>query len=277
MSQNRETSHDPCHVFSLLMKVAITIFLVASASLVFFSFFSNQSRWFRCLECNGIIRNSVDRPEIRVTFTDNYERTNTSHLLFGIGGSAKTWKDRQHYSELWWKPNITRGYVWLNEKPGKDEPWPETSPPYQVSEDSSRFKYTSISRSAVRITRIVSESFRLGLDNVRWFVMGDDDTVFFVENLVAVLSKYDHRQMYYIGGSSESVEQDVMHSYGMAFGGGGFAISYPLAAVLVRVLDGCIDRYSNFYGSDQKIQGCLSEVGVSLTKELGFHQVSLFI
>ncbi|EXB36741.1 hypothetical protein L484_016993 [Morus notabilis] len=37
----------------------------------------------------------------------------------------------------------------------------------------------------------------------------------------------------------------------MAFGGAGFAISYPLAAELVRVLDGCID---------QKIQGCLCEL-----------------
>jgi hypothetical protein len=123
----------------------------------------------------------------------------------------------------------------------------------------------------------VKESFELGEENVRWFVMGDDDTVFFIENLVMVLAKYDHNQMYYIGGNSESVEQDVIHSYTMAYGGGGFAISYPLAKELVRVLDGCIDRYASFYGSDQKIQGCMSEIGVPLTKELGFHQVSFFI
>ena len=60
--------------------------------------------------------------------------------------------------------------------------------------------------------------FSVGLPNVRWFVMGDDDTVFFTENLVSVLAKYDHRQMYYIGANSESVEQDVMHAYGMAYG-----------------------------------------------------------
>lgn len=103
--------------------------------------------------------------------------------------------------------------------------------------------------------------------------MGDDDTVFFPENLVTVLGKYDHNEMYYIGANSESVEQNVIHSYEMAFGGGGFAISYPLAAELVGILDGCIDRYAHFYGSDQKIQGCISEIGVQLTKELGFHQV----
>lgn len=60
---------------------------------------------------------------------------------------------------------------------------------------------------------------------------------------------------------SERVEQALVHSYAMAYGGAGLAISYPLAAELVRVLDGCIDRYEELlYGSDQKIQGCLCEL-----------------
>lgn len=106
--------------------------------------------------------------------------------------------------------------------------------------------------------------------------MGDDDTVFFTQNLVTVLAKYDHRQMWYIGGNSESVEQDEMHGYGMAFGGGGFAISYPLAAELADMLDGCLDRYFHFYGSDQRVSACVREVGVPLTAEHGFHQVRSF-
>jgi hypothetical protein len=104
--------------------------------------------------------------------------------------------------------------------------------------------------------------------------MGDDDTVFFPENLVAVLRKYDHEEMYYVGAPSESVEQNVMHSYGMAFGGGGFAVSRPAAAELARSMDGCLDRYRLFYGSDQRVQACLAELGVPLTREPGFHQVS---
>jgi len=103
--------------------------------------------------------------------------------------------------------------------------------------------------------------------------MGDDDTVFFPENLVTVLGKYDHNQLYYIGGNSESVEQDVMHSYDMAFGGGGIAISYALAAKLVNIMDSCLHRYFYFYGSDQRIWACVNELGVSLTRERGFHQV----
>ena len=34
----------------------------------------------------------------------------------------------------------------------------------------------------------------------------------------SIEAKYDHRQMYYIGANSESVEQDVMHAYDMAYG-----------------------------------------------------------
>ncbi|XP_027351296.1 uncharacterized protein LOC113862408 [Abrus precatorius] len=205
------------------------------------------------------------------------EPTNISHILFGIGGSTATWHSRRHYSELWWRHGATRGFVWLDKSPPENETWPEMSPPYMVSGDTSSFTYTCPygSRSAIRMTRIVKESFELGMENVRWFVMGDDDTVFFPDNLVTVLSKYDHNEMYYVGGNSESVEQDVIHFYTMAYGGGGFAISYPLAAELVKILDGCIDRYAQFYGSDQRIQSCISEIGVQITKEPGFHQVDI--
>ncbi|XP_010256824.1 PREDICTED: uncharacterized protein LOC104597114 [Nelumbo nucifera] len=266
-------------IFSLLIKAILAILLLASVSIVFYSSFSSQARWLRCSRCEGRVRNYGDQSEtVRRISSEGYnERMGVSHILFGIGGSLKTWKDRRYYSELWWKPNITRGFVWLDDEPDNKDPWPETSPPYRVSDHSSTLKYAKLycSRPALRLARIVLESFQLGLENVRWFVMGDDDTVFFVENLVSVLSKYDHNQMYYVGGNSESVEQDVMHSYDMAFGGGGFAISYPLAAEVVKVLDGCIDRYASLYGADQMIQACLSEIGVPLTKESGFHQVDI--
>ncbi|GMY14497.1 hypothetical protein FCV25MIE_09736 [Fagus crenata] len=241
------------------------------ASIYTIIYFAFSSQTHGCPHCHRII---VTQKFIDNNITTGYEKTNISHIVFGIAGSTKTWNKRQNYSELWWKPNITRGFVWLDEKPPNNVTWAKTSPPYKVSGNISRFKYTCWygSRSAIRLARIVKESFELGLENVRWFVMGDDDTVFFTENLVTVLSKYDHNQMYYVGGNSESVEQDVIFSYTMAYGGGGFAISYPLAAQLVRILDACIDRYSSLYGSDQKIQSCLSEIGVPLTKELGFHQ-----
>lgn len=263
----------PVEIFSFLVKASTILCTLASVCFFFYlafflTIFHQRFSVFNP-ESYRISKQQINNPR---------EVTNITHILFGVGGSAKTWEKRRRYSELWWKPNVTRGFVWLDEKPPENATLSDASPPYKISGDTSRFKYTCWygSRSAVRIARIVKESFELGLPNVRWFVLGDDDTVFFVENLVNVLSKYDHNQMYYVGGNSESVEQDVTHSYAMAYGGGGFAISFPLAAHLVRVLDGCIDRYHSFYGSDQKIQACINEIGVPLTKELGFHQVSPF-
>ncbi|XP_059305558.1 uncharacterized protein LOC132057114 [Lycium ferocissimum] len=268
------------NISTILMKAFLAICLVASISLVSFTAFSNPSKWFNpCSDCGAINIHTSYAYSTAVTnnFREKEEITNITHILFGIGGSAKTWNNRRYYSDLWWEPNVTRGFVWLDENPQENDTWPENSPPYRVSEDTSGFKYTCLygDRSAVRIARIVKESFELGLKNVRWFVMGDDDTVFFTENLVTVLGKYDHNQMYYIGGNSESVEQDLVHSYGMAYGGGGIAISYPLAEVLVKILDDCINRYHEFYGSDQKIGGCMAEIGVPLTRELGFHQMDI--
>lgn len=193
--------------------------------------------------------------------------TNVSHLAFGIGGSTATWPRRARYSDLWWEPGATRGYVFLERDP---DPPARQGIEHRVSSEWRR------SEAAVRIARVGSDLFRVGLPGVRWFVMGDDDTVFFPENLAAVLGRHDHRRMVYVGGNSESVEQDVMHAYDMAFGGGGFAVSYPLAAELAAAMDGCLDRYHYFYGSDQRVWACIGELGVGLTREPGFHQVRFF-
>ncbi|KAL6006759.1 hypothetical protein ACLOJK_032254 [Asimina triloba] len=202
--------------------------------------------------------------------------TELRHIVFGIAASARLWDQRKNYIKLWWKPKRMRGVVWLD-KPVKTRS-NEGLPPIKMSSDTSEFPYSNKQghRSAIRISRIVSETLRLGMEDVRWFVMGDDDTVFVVDNLVRVLSKYDHRQFYYIGSLSESHLQNIYFSYGMAYGGGGFAISYPLAKALAQMQDRCIHRYPGLYGSDDRMQACMAELGVPLTKELGFHQYDVY-
>ncbi|KAK7395252.1 hypothetical protein VNO78_15803 [Psophocarpus tetragonolobus] len=261
----------PRELLLLFLKAGLAVSIFILITLFFFLTLSYNQPLYR-ITTHTTLKNMLQQKT-----PEEQTPTNISHLLFGIGGSAATWNTRSQYSELWWRRGTTRGFVWLDEHPPENVTWPETSPPYKVSADTSAFKYTCEygSRSAIRIARIVKESFELGLENVRWFVLGDDDTIFFTDNLVTVLSKYDHNEMYYVGGNSESVEQDVIHFYTMAFGGGGFAISYPLAKELARILDGCIDRYAEFYGSDQKVQSCISEIGVQVTKEPGFHQVDI--
>ncbi|TVU47597.1 hypothetical protein EJB05_07203 [Eragrostis curvula] len=278
-----------CVAASLSMLIAATL-----AFLAYVAFFPGDGagglyQLWRCQDCAGELGEfpgddaaAADGPSAGVVRPP----TTLSHIVFGIGASARTWDQRRGYAELWWRPDQMRGHVWLDEQP-VSSPWPNaTCPPYRVSADASRFGDRA---DASRMARIVVDSFlavaaELGTGNdttareeeeVRWFVMGDDDTVFFPDNLVAVLRKYDHEELYYVGAPSESVEQDVMHSYGMAFGGGGFAVSYPAAAALAKAIDGCLDRYRLFYGSDQRVQACLSELGVPLTREPGFHQVDV--
>ncbi|XP_074264796.1 uncharacterized protein LOC141587244 [Silene latifolia] len=204
------------------------------------------------------------------------EPTNISHIVFGIGASAKLWNKRKNYIKIWYNESEMRGIVWLDRKI-KSKP-EDKLPELRVSDDTSKFGYANKQghRSAIRISRIISETLKLGLENVRWFVMGDDDTVFVTENLVRVLQKYDHTQYYYIGSNSESHLQNIYFSYAMAYGGGGFAISYPLAVALEKMQDRCIQRYPALYGSDDRMQACMAELGVPLTKELGFHQYDVY-
>ncbi|KAJ1696075.1 hypothetical protein LUZ63_004587 [Rhynchospora breviuscula] len=204
--------------------------------------------------------------------------TDLSHIVFGISSSAETWDRERPYNELWWRPGEMHGYVWLDEEPPADSTWPSTSPPYRVS----TFNASTIggSSSAAQIARTVVESYKAvmaepGSREIRWFVIGDDGTVLFPENVVAMLNKYDHEEMYYIGSISESVEQTVRHSYSIAYGGAGFVVSQSVAAELALMMDGCLERYANLYGSDERVQSCISELGVILTIEPGFHQVDL--
>ncbi|TKY48478.1 DNA polymerase eta [Spatholobus suberectus] len=204
------------------------------------------------------------------------QETKLKHIVFGIAASSNLWHIRKEYIKIWWRPKETRGVVWLDQKVRtlRNEGLPEI----HISRDTSEFRYTNRQgqRSALRISRVVTETLKLGMKDVRWFVMGDDDTVFMVDNVVRILSKYDHRHFYYIGSSSESHVQNIHFSYAMAYGGGGFAISYPLAQELAKMQDRCIQRYPALYGSDDRIQACMAELGVPLTKEAGFHQYDVY-
>ncbi|XP_015891208.3 uncharacterized protein LOC107425706 [Ziziphus jujuba] len=201
------------------------------------------------------------------------EKLSLRHIIFGIGGSSQLWRRRKEYVRLWWRPNEMRGHIWLDE-PVPSEDGDGSLPPVMVSEDISRFRYTNPvgHPSGLRISRIITECFRLRLPDVRWFVLADDDTIFNVDNLVAVLGKYDPSEMVYIGNPSESHSANTYFSHSMAFGGGGIAISHPLAEALSTIQDNCLDRYPKLYGSDDRLHACITEIGIPLSRESGFHQ-----
>ncbi|CAJ1956372.1 unnamed protein product [Sphenostylis stenocarpa] len=207
--------------------------------------------------------------------------TTIDHLVFGLDSAGALWPLRKQYTKLWWNnmPNVTmRGCVFVDTLPHEQNGNSDGSlPPLCVSQDTSQFPYTYPGglRSAIRQTRTVKETVALNHSGVRWYVFGDDDTIFFPHNLVKTLSKYDHNLWYYVGYRSENYDAAQVFGFEMAFGGGGFAITSSLAQVFAKVLDSCIQRYPHLYGADARVYSCMTELGVGLTHEPGFHQVDL--
>ncbi|CAN4104822.1 unnamed protein product [Withania somnifera] len=97
-------------------------------------------------------------------------QTNLDHAVFGIASNELSWSKRKEYVKLWWKPNRMRVSL----------------PPICISEDTSNFRYTHRggTPSAIRVSHFVLETVQLNHSDVRWFVFGDEDTVFFPENLM---------------------------------------------------------------------------------------------
>lgn len=205
--------------------------------------------------------------------------TNINHLMFGLLGSAKTWKHRKTYIESWWRPNVTRGYVYLDTTPSSESlPWSPSSPPFRICEDTSTIilKSKDVVPLMVRMNHAILEIFREDHEGVRWIIMGDDDTMFFVDNLVDVLGKYDHSKYVYVGGHSETLVSNYIFSFDMGFGGGGLALSFPLAKAFVETLEDCLRRHPSLTNSADFItMACVADLGVSLSVEKGIHQVYL--
>ncbi|CAE6098136.1 unnamed protein product [Arabidopsis arenosa] len=198
--------------------------------------------------------------------------TNISHLFFVIVGSTKTWRYRRGYIEPWWRPNITKGYVFLERPPGRDLlPWPQQSPPFSVNKESF---ITNKFKTQIRLFYSLQESFKKASKETRWFVIADDDTLFFLDNLVKALDRYDHKKQYYIGMNSENVWSNAIFAFDMGYGGGGYALSYPTVVTLLRNMEECIRRYLGVY-SDLLSFRCLADLGIDLTLEKGMHQIDL--
>ncbi|KAL1539615.1 hypothetical protein AAHA92_24074 [Salvia divinorum] len=212
---------------------------------------------------------------------DQTPPTNLRHLAFGIMASEGGWHFRRNYIESWWRPNETRGMVYLDAAPSGDLlPWPARSPPFRVSDNITKLleEARAAAPMVVRIVHGIKEVVRDvgGDESVRWVVIGDDDSIFFVDNLVDVVARYDHRRHYYVGAPSEFYMSNVWFSFNQGFGGAGIVLSYPLAKALADDMDNCIKRHAPFLiTADIIINACVGDLGVDLSPEHGLHQIDL--
>ncbi|KAI3664087.1 hypothetical protein L6452_45006 [Arctium lappa] len=206
------------------------------------------------------------------------DTTNISHIVFGLVGSTKAWDYRKSYIESWWRPNVTRGYLYLDTNPTDDLlPWSPKSPPFRISDNITKLleETKHVAPIMVRMVHAVIEVFREEREGVRWYIMGDDDSIFFVDNLVDVLPKYDHNKYIYIGGHSECIMSNQIFSYDMGFGGAGLIMSYPLAKMVQKNIEACFKRYPYLKSADLILMTCVNDFGVSMTTHQGLHQMDL--
>ncbi|GKD42902.1 glycoprotein-N-acetylgalactosamine 3-beta-galactosyltransferase [Tanacetum coccineum] len=206
------------------------------------------------------------------------DTTNISHLVFGLVGTTKAWHYRKSYIESWWRPNVTRGFIYLDTEPTEDLlPWSSASPPFRISEDITKLlnEIKHLDPIIARLVHAAVEVYREENQGVRWYIMGDDDSIFFVDNLVDVLSNYDHTKYIYIGAHSECIVSNQHYSYDMGFGGAGLIMSYPLAKLVQKNIEDCFRRHPYSHGADLLLMTCVNDFGVSLTAHQGLHQIDL--
>ncbi|GAA0172394.1 glycosyltransferase [Lithospermum erythrorhizon] len=146
---------------------------------------------------------------------------------------------------------------------------------YRVSDDLTKLVAEVKPKEPINMRMVhgILETLREAEDELRWLVFGDDDTIFFVDNILTLLSEYDHTDYYYIGAPSEFVLSNYWYSFNQGFGGGGFILSYPLAKALVDDMDNCLRRYAKLKSSDAIVMSCIADIGVDLTPHQGIHQI----
>lgn len=199
-------------------------------------------------------------------------KTSLDRVYFGIGSSSKTVDRVAKYGSLWLK-NDVRYTVLVDEMP--EDADPVVKEHIRVSSCTKHdWWYRTKMDFHTRLAWSIWDLFDQGLTDVDWFIVTDDDGMWFIDGLLEVLSKYDPLGLWYLGNWSEDFQQVLIHGH-MAYGGGGYAISYPLAKMLYDTMAECLPRYNDVYGQDGRVFGCVSELGVRLTREEGFHQMDL--
>lgn len=110
---------------------------------------------------------------------------------------------------------------------------------------------------------------------IQWFAIGDDDTIWFINNLLHTLQHYNSTNLIYLGDISDRKRQNKRHGEFFAYGGGGTILSRPLTSLFAQHTETCKQIKGNF-GADGMIGKCLVNVmNVSLTRNTNFHQNDL--
>lgn len=131
-----------------------------------------------------------------------------------------------------------------------------------------------------------------------WYALGDDDTLWIVENLLDTLTTFPSSQPFYLGSIGEPVgspypgysngsdELAVLDKFRsgrtsltspMAWGGAGMVLSRSLMLKLNESMYSCFLNCRHLYGGDERIATCIREAtGTPMHILPGFHQLDFF-
>ncbi|KAI9017067.1 hypothetical protein BC832DRAFT_527390 [Gaertneriomyces semiglobifer] len=112
--------------------------------------------------------------------------------------------------------------------------------------------------------------------DAEWYVMLDDDTYVFFDNLAELLSDYNPEDKLYIGGKNMFIGCDGVKTWGegpfFAHGGSGIVISRGGMKAMMNGLDACIEKYKSCWAGDVRTALCMRDQGILLTSPGGFHK-----
>ncbi|KAI8905174.1 hypothetical protein EDD86DRAFT_182583, partial [Gorgonomyces haynaldii] len=112
--------------------------------------------------------------------------------------------------------------------------------------------------------------------NADWYVMIDDDTYVFMDNLDERLSQFDPSQPIYIGSANVFQGCDGVTRFGdgpaFAHGGSGIIVSKGAVQKILPILDKCIVKYKDCWAGDIRLGLCLRDAGILITGDHTFNR-----
>ncbi|KAJ3227495.1 hypothetical protein HDU81_006713 [Chytriomyces hyalinus] len=110
-----------------------------------------------------------------------------------------------------------------------------------------------------------------------WFLMIDDDSYVYWDNLAEYLKDKDPNKPYYTGQNNHFKGCDGIKEFGIgiliAQGGAGILASRAAMKLLLNVVDTCIIKYKDCWAGDIRTALCFRDAGVLIDWGVGFHGV----
>jgi hypothetical protein len=109
--------------------------------------------------------------------------------------------------------------------------------------------------------------------HAEWFIMIDDDTFMFFDNLKRYLSNFNCDKEYYIGLPNKFRGCDGVAEFGQGpqFGQGGAGIIVSRATIkkMMLIVDKCIVKYKDCWAGDVRLGLCLRDAGILIDNSCG--------